>query len=92
MAARAQILNSVVVSDSINVIQFLNEIPVVVHPYEVVNSVHLSVHHSHHVPFGLLCADDRPSVTTFDRYTPNKMTIVVGEQFVKPLLCDHGFG
>ena len=92
MIAGAQILNPVVVPDSINVIQLFNEITVVVHPYKVVNPVHLSVYHSHHVPLGLLCADDRSSVTTFDRYTPNKMTLVVGEQFVKSLLCDHGFG
>jgi hypothetical protein len=31
-------------------------------------------------------------VATFDRHTPKKMTRVVNEQFVKPLLCDHGFG
>jgi hypothetical protein len=92
MVARAQILNSVVVPDSVNVVQLFSEIPVVVHPYKVMNSVYLSVHHSHHVPLGLLCADDRSSVATFDRHTPKKMTRVVNEQFVKPLLCDHGFG
>lgn len=57
MSARTQILNSVVITASIDVIKFWNEVPMVIHPHEVMHSIRLTINNSNTVPLWFHCSD-----------------------------------
>lgn len=86
MRTRSKILNTVIITNSVDVVKLISKITVVIHPYEVVNTIRFSVYDCDQITFWFFRAYRRSNAITFDRKSPEQLSIFISKQLVQSLL------
>lgn len=79
MSAGAQILNSIVITSSVDVIKFWNKMSMVIHPHKVMHSIRFTIYNSHTIPFRFDCTYDSKHGGTFYGFSTQQFAAVVDE-------------
>ena len=77
VSAEPKVLDPVVVANAVPVVEFSSPGPVVPEPYEMMNPVHLAVHHRDQVALRFHGPDDCSRVTPSDRHSTHHVAMGV---------------